>query len=611
MSGPRQQLRQRRGLLLCIGTALFFGTAIVDQKLHAQINHLLVLSQLSSFLEPEQPLPHRDENNDSVSVQIITPPPLSSTNDSSSATTTTIQDRFHTIINDSMDYFWTTTTGMAHTENINNTDITTDSRHSDLSNENSSSWLTISTSSQSSLLHSSTSQDVNETNQFTLNIDDDHFYHSNRLPQWFHEYTQWHTQTMQHMAIHQNYNDYQYVILRCVRNDKKCYGTSDRLKMIPVMLKLAYMSQRLLFIYWSRPFPIEEFLLPNTYYMNWTVPDYLYETLDVEAVRPIWKLGQHQEHGMLDGRSQSQRVIRIMAMTYASGYYDTHPIQRRNATSNDDATMYLPYQNNDTMNLPYQNNDTEDELPMWDVYSDFWRAMFQPSLGVFDEIVSTLRDLDLLLSTNEESDSTLLHDSSALLIPQIKVKPYVSVHVRANYIGDDTDNHPEENAIRCANILQQQYNDYKYSTDNNTNSSSSSNISSTNPLPIYIASDTSIVTQNAIKYGWDQSLLVLSRDSQQHSIYDPTTNTSTMMNITNPYHIDQPPSDVVLFPRDFYDTFVDMYLLAMGRCHTWGVGGYGSWAAAIAPPKFQVSADHPSVRVQEICPSIVHFKQHC
>ena len=51
-----------------------------------------------------------------------------------------------------------------------------------------------------------------------------------------------------------------YVLLRCVRKDEKCYGTSDRWKMIPVMLKLAYVSQRLFFIYWSRPCPLEEFL---------------------------------------------------------------------------------------------------------------------------------------------------------------------------------------------------------------------------------------------------------------------------------------------------------------------------------------------------------------
>ena len=129
--------------------------------------------------------------------------------------------------------------------------------------------------------------------------------------------------------------------------------------------------------------------------------------------------------------------------------------------------------------------------------------------------------------------------------------------------------------------------------------------SSTNSLPIFIASDTSIVTQRGIQYGLSHNLLVVGRDSL------PVDANSTASVTTNPYHIDQPPietEDVVLFPSDFYDTFVDLYLLAMGRCHTWGVGGYGSWAAAIAPKK---EPNHSSHQSDDICPRIIHSKQKC
>jgi hypothetical protein len=32
-------------------------------------------------------------------------------------------------------------------------------------------------------------------------------------------------------------------------------------------------------------------------------------------------------------------------------------------------------------------------------------------------------------------------------------------------------------------------------------------------------------------------------------------------------------------PSEYYDTFVDLYLLAMAKCVTYGVGGYGRWAS--------------------------------
>jgi hypothetical protein len=193
------------------------------------------------------------------------------------------------------------------------------------------------------------------------------------------------------------------------------------------------------------------------------------------------------------------------------------------------------------------------------------------------------------------------------------IQPYVSVHVRANYIRDNTHNYPEENAIRCANRLQQQYREYMMKHD-----SSGNDTDIHHPLPIYFASDTAIVTQRAIQYGSHQNLVVLSRTSRRrrHHNNDDQESFNSIVDtntLNNPYHIDQPAAaaatttttnDTVLLlsPHDFYDTFVDLYLLAMGRCHTWGAGGYGSWAAVIASTPNQK---------ETICPSIVHTKQSC
>lgn len=559
----RRRQRRRSGFLIGSGIALFFGTVIMDQRLlQVQVNQI-VLSQLSPL--QTQPLPQ-------LTIPLLhqSSPPVTHTDNSSIPSK--IQNGFTQYISDTINYL---TTAILANESGNDHPTTTISE---------SFALAKSSAHHSTVYHQSM--------DYYDNVADLYLQRMDRLPHWFQEYTKWHTESVRHLSMHRNYDDYQYVLLRCVKNDGKCYGTSDRLKMIPVILKLAYLSRRLFFIYWSRPFPLEEFLLPNTNYMNWTVPYYLHEPLDVEAVQPIWGLGYHQEYGMLDTESQSERVIRIISMTYASNYYDTHPIIRMMKT-------------NDT-NVAY--NETEDELPMWDVYSDFWRALFVPSSGVRKKILTTLNDLDLLVlverndiqyietthTTNVSYNNTT--QNSLQLIPNIEVKPYISVHVRANYTRDETENHPELNAIRCATLLQQQYKKNIEYADGSGNSSSSS----TNPLPIYFASDTSIVTQRAIQYGLDHNLLVVSRDGHK-----------SRGSNANPYHIDQPPpmtnKDFVLHPSDFYDTFVDLYLLAMGRCHSWGSGGYGSWASVIAPK--EQSPSNPTS--DDICPSIVHNKQAC
>ena len=576
-SSTKSQRQCRRSTTLLICAALVFGNQIMDQKLQAVQVNPVQLSQLSPkqttqqqpqsnqlpVLERQPPL----EDNDSVLSMAF----AEKNNSSVTSNILGVHNRSANQISDTVDFL--TTTPFVP---INNTGVD----HS-----------TIPTTLSSESSQSSTSKFVNDTNPTMSNDDDtdDYFHSTNRLPQWFQEYAKWHTETVQHLSIHRNYDDYQYVVLRCVRKDSKCYGAADRLKMIPVIVKLAHLSQRLFFIYWSRPFPLEEFLLPNTNFLNWTVPYHLYESLDVEAVQPIWSLGGHQEYGMLDAASQSQRVLRIRSMTYASQFYDTHPIIR--------------IKTNGT-NFTY--NDVEDELPMWDVYSDFWRALFVPSSGVRNKIFTILSDLGLLFVERKGTqyigtthDSTIaLSLSSATqneLIPNMKVWPYISVHVRAHYTHDDSENHPEENAIRCAKLVQEQYKDKMGFSDSNS--------SSTNSLPIYMASDTSIVTQRGIQYGLDHNLLVVSRDSLPVNANSTTTT-------TNPYHIDEPPpetEDFVLYASDFYDTFVDLYLLAMGRCHTWGVGGYGSWAAAIAPKEQNPS----NLRSDDICPRIIHSKQKC
>ena len=73
-----------------------------------------------------------------------------------------------------------------------------------------------------------------------------------------------------------------------------------------------------------------------------------------------------------------------------------------------------------------------------------------------------------------------------------------------------------------------------------------------------------------------------------------TTTTTNNKNNTQqkqerPLHLDKAERIDKREPYEFYDTFVDLYLLGMSKCVTYNRGGYGQWASLIS---YNVSCYH-------------------
>jgi hypothetical protein len=329
---------------------------------------------------------------------------------------------------------------------------------------------------------------------------------SSRLPPWLIDYFTWHRATMQELN-ETNWDSYQYVLLRCVVGDQICFGASDRLKMVPVMVKLAAETNRLFLIHWSRPAPLEEFLIPNQ--INWTVPSWLIPKIDAEAVLPLWRYFVDGPFGP----DNKEQVIRMRSMVHARGYYDGHRI---NLTT---------------------------ELSLWDVYHDIWNAMFLPSPAVQERIEQALHDLDLLV-----------YDKKGHMVA---LKPYISAHIRSNYLQDTSHLHEEENAIRCAATLQRELALSLSSREdpflNQIHINSTTEFWKTN-IPIYVASDLSQVTRQAIVYGQQHQLKVVGRYIQ--------------LNASSPLHLDH---DFFLYLRGFVSVSVGS-MLYLGPWWIWCLG---------------------------------------
>ena len=83
------------------------------------------------------------------------------------------------------------------------------------SNSSSASALFLSSSSSSS------QSTKNDTNHMLRIYEGKERVGADRLPQWFHDYSTWHTQSLQDLARHGNFQDYQYM---------SCCGVSERMK---------------------------------------------------------------------------------------------------------------------------------------------------------------------------------------------------------------------------------------------------------------------------------------------------------------------------------------------------------------------------------------------
>jgi hypothetical protein len=166
------------------------------------------------------------------------------------------------------------------------------------------------------------------------------------------------------------------------------------------------------------------------------------------------------------------------------------------------------------------------EASFKDVYHDVWRIFFRPSPPVAGLIEHEMKTHEL------------------------EPGRYASAHLRALY-GRIT-NRPDDqatdlvrNAINCASQLRP-------------------------GGPFFFASDHAFSTRAAVEYG-----------SQRRVAVHVSTRGVGFNGGGNPLHFDKAPKVKDRSPEDFYDTFVDLYLMGMSTCLTYNRGGFGHWALLI------------------------------
>mmetsp|Transcript_22196 Transcript_22196/g.32767 ORF Transcript_22196/g.32767 Transcript_22196/m.32767 type:complete len:453 (+) Transcript_22196:119-1477(+) len=291
------------------------------------------------------------------------------------------------------------------------------------------------------------------------------------LPTWVKEYFDWH-EDQRKLINETNWKDFKYFVVQCVREDNHCGGASDRLKPLPFFLLMAYRYKRIFLIWWTRPFPLEEFLVPNA--INWTVPEYL----PLNVPHKNGKLMLHS-NSILAWSKSNEIIVRSKLQSFEGGQ------------------------------LTYENitDSTYDQ-----VFHDLFRLVFDPH----PSIAKILRE--------------------ELAVSGLTPGHYAVAHYRAFYAR--ASRKPERimkmtlNAINCASQLRP-------------------------GGPIYFASDSLLALATAREYAKNNLYSVVTIENQE------------------PLHLDKAGNWSERKPSDFYSIFVDLYLMAMGRCLTFGQGGFG------------------------------------
>ena len=309
-----------------------------------------------------------------------------------------------------------------------------------------------------------------------------------KLPKWMTSYLNWHHHSRRRLIDNpESYGEYRYFVMQCIKGqDYHCGGLSDRLKPLPWAIRIAYYTRRLLFIHWTRPAPLTDFLAVPKNGFDWRLPPWLGNQLETDRNLGVQSLVEKEIRAYA---RTNITMVRSRFQSFHAGlyWYDDQIVAESG------------------------------EHKAAELFHELWKLTFTPSIAVRTLIESEMNLLDL------------------------KPGQYTAAHLRALYGMKDRAEAVKanwaENALNCASELRPQN-------------------------PIFFASDSTNATHYAKIYANRRNATVKTRNP----------------NPNPPYHIDKVKNHIKYPPSDFYDTFVDLYIMAQADCVTYNKGGYGIFA---------------------------------
>lgn len=381
------------------------------------------------------------------------------------------------------------------------------------------------------------------------------------LPKWLQDYFAWHRHETEN-----NSANTKYLVVSCVGNDK-CGGFSDRLRSLPFFLFVASRVDRVLCIYWSRPFGLDQFLKPLKNGIDWRCPAD-FEPLVNKTIASRWqtKYRHHilyyskKRYSGLDVAKEAITTIRSHADRFYSIGFKHQDFAKIDAT-----------------NMVFHAHSYKDRMPLANAWihvplmEHIFRAMFEPIEPIAKSINDTMTRLGLV--ENE----------------------YTSVHVRAKYptnelasiIGDDTSIHHDlgashvefsgpyknyvvrlgRNALECGMLLKPNH-------------------------KIFFSSDSTDLT----KYFTDNPITP-EEENEEYKVVGINSRDEIR-------HLEQSRHDgqFDLNHVEYYPLIEDLLIMGGSQCVAHGVGSYGAFGAGLAGNRCRAIHRAPNGKIAS-CPN--------
>ena len=358
-----------------------------------------------------------------------------------------------------------------------------------------------------------------------------------KLPKWLIDYFAWHQKQIQNSN-----KSTKYLVLACPKGDR-CGGLSDRMRALPFMLFIGSRANRVLCIYWEKPFGLESFLQPPKGGMDWRCPaEFDSKVKNVNYVIPFSPASKKE--GDVGNRVAEYTLEKLSLMSdkYVAiklFSQDFHNINKGNHVFN-----------------IYSYNQTVPATGKWfhiELMEHIFRAMFEPVVQIAQKINETMTKLGLVENN------------------------YTSVHVRARYpvqrLQRSIGNKVNDNDLGIKDAVFE--GDYKKYLIDVANNALECGVLLDKDKKLFFASDSvdlvKFVNQNPTE-------LTINKHDRENISYQPLSiHSGREINA----HLESEKPDSTPKASDYYSIFEDILIIGGSSCVTHGVGSFGAFGAGL------------------------------
>ncbi len=396
-----------------------------------------------------------------------------------------------------------------------------------------------------------------------------------QLPRWLSDYFAWH----QDQVANAN-DDTKYLVVTCLGKDRHCGGFSDRFRGLPCLLFVASKVNRVLCIYWSKPFGLEHLLQPPKGGMDWRCPaefDSMVDKTKRSTTGQKFKHNLMYGYGTMMNGEEGTQVTALMISKikknhekYTGISYTNQGIHKINSANN----VFNAYSYRERMPIA-------DKWFHVDLSEHIYRVMFEPIEPIARSINATMTRLGLVENN------------------------YTAVHVRGRYPtrrlhyimgpGNKAKDHDKGNTD---SLFEGKYKEYLVKLANNA-LDCGSRLNPDNQL--FFISDsadlTNYVLENPVTLGQDKKLKIPGR------IYQPISfGERDKIN-----HLNKNMGAEEIKYADYYPIIEDLLIMGGSNCVAHGVGSFGAFGASLSGNRCRALHQNPDGGMIE-CPNARQFK---